>query len=261
MKCPNCGTETSGKFCSNCGAALAGASCSTCGAPLTAGARFCHVCGTPMGAPRHAPAGQQQHLVPWIVAGVAVALLVVVFVARFGGPSPSVPAGDGRGGAAPAMPGAGSGGAASTDLSSMTPREQADRLFDRVMTASENGNTQEVSFFGPMALQAYTMIGPLDTDARFHIGLIQASLSNAPGALAQADTIEKATPRHLFISLIRWEVANRTQDAAAMRRAYQQFLDHYDQEMASGKEEYNVHRRRLEQFRDEARGALGSAAR
>jgi hypothetical protein len=142
----------------------------------------------------------------------------------------------------------------------MTPREQADRLFDRVMTASENGNTQEVSFFGPMALQAYTMIGPLDTDARFHIGLMDASLSNPAGALAQADTIEKATPRHLFISLIRWEVANRAQDTAGMRRAYRQFLDHYDKEMASAKEEYTMHRRRLEQFRDEARGALGGGA-
>lgn len=265
MKCPNCGTETSGKFCSNCGAALAGASCLTCGAPLTAGAKFCHVCGTPMGAPRRtaasAPASQQQHLIPWIVAGVAVALLVVVFVARTGGPSSSIPAGDGRGGASPAMPGAGPGGAATTDLSSMTPREQADRLFDRVMRASENGNTQEVTFFGPMTLQAYTMVGPLDADARFHIGLVNASLSNPAAALAQADTIEKATPKHLFIFLIRWDVANRAKDTAGMRRAYRQFLDNYDQEMASGKEEYTMHRTRLEQFRDEARGALGSAGR
>src|SRR5574341_18282 len=105
MKCPNCGTETSGKFCSNCGAALAGASCSTCGTPLTAGAQFCHVCGTPMGAPRRGPG--QQHLVPWVVAGVAVALLVVVFVARFGGPSSSIPGGSGRGGASSSIPGGG----------------------------------------------------------------------------------------------------------------------------------------------------------
>lgn len=259
MKCPNCGTETSGKFCSHCGTALAGASCLTCGAPLTAGAKFCHVCGTPMGAAPRGPG--QRHLVPWIVAGVAVALLVVVFVARTGGPSSSAPPGDGRGGAASGMPGAGPGGAATTDLSSMTPREQADRLFDRVMTASENGNTQEVTFFGPMALQAYTMIGSLDPDARFHVGLIEASLGNAPGALAQADTIEKATPRHLFISLIRWEVAKRAPDTAGMRRAYRQFLDNYDKEIASGKEEYTMHRRRLEQFRDEARGALGPAER
>jgi len=256
MKCPNCGTETSGKFCSSCGTALAGASCAACGAPLTAGAKFCHVCGAPMGAARQAPG--RQNLVPWIAAGVAVALLVVVFVARTGNPSSAGAGSAAGGGGSPSMAGAGPGGAATTDLSSMSPREQADRLFDRVMTASENGNAQEVSFFGPMALQAYTMIGPLDTDARFHIGLIDASLSNPAGALAQADTIEKATPRHLFVSLIRWEVANRAQDTAGMRRAYRQFLDNYDKEMAGNNEEYNVHRRRLEQFREEARGALGT---
>jgi hypothetical protein len=216
------------------------------------------VCGAPLGAPRRGSG--RQSLVPWITAGIAVAVLVVVFVARTGGPSSSTGA-EGQRGAAAAMPGTAPGGAATTDLSTMTPREQADRLFDRVMTASENGNTQEVSFFGPMALQAYTMVGPLDTDARFHIGLIDASLGNPTGALAQADTIEKATPQHLFISLLRWEVANRAQDTAGMRRAYRQFLDHYDKEMASGKEEYNMHRRRLEQFRDEARGALGVTSR
>jgi hypothetical protein len=210
-----------------------------------------------MGAPRRGPG--RQNLVPWVTAGVAVALLVVVFVARTGNPSSSIAGGGGPSGASPSMAaGAGPGGAATTDISSMTPREQADRLFDRVMTAAENGNTQEVSFFGPMALQAYTMIGPLDTDARFHIGLIEASLSNPAGALAQADTIDKTAPRHLFSSLVRWEVANRAEDTAGMRRAYRQFLDHYDQEMASGKEEYTMHRRRLEQFHEEARGALGA---
>ncbi len=261
MKCPNCGTETSGKFCSNCGAALAGASCSTCGAPLTAGARFCHVCGTPLGAPRRGAGTGRANLVPWIVAGVAVALLVVVFVARSGGPSSSIPGGAGRGGASPSMPGAGPGGAATTDLSQMSPREQADRLFDRVMRAQEGGNASEVSFFGPMAVQAYAMLGKLDADARYHVGLLDAATGNEAGAAAQADSLEKESPRHLFAPLIRWEVANRRNDTAAMRRAYRQFLDNYDKEIASGKSEYDAHRTRLEGFREEARGALGAASR
>jgi len=251
MKCPNCGTDAAGRFCSNCGAALAGASCANCGAQLTAGARFCHVCGTPLGAPRRTAAPHQT--VPWIVAAVAVALVVVVWVARSGGPSAG---GAASGGASPANP-----GAATTDLSTMTPREQADRLFDRVMTASENGNTGEVTFFGPMALQAYDMIGQLDADARFHVGLIQATLGNDSAATAQADSLAKESPRHLFVPLLRWEVANRRGDTAALRRVYRQFLDDYDAEMASGKSEYQMHRKRLEAFRDEARGALGSTPR
>ena len=153
------------------------------------------------------------------------------------------------------------GGAGTTDLSTMTPREQADRLFDRVMRASEGGDSGEVTFFGPMAIQAYGMIGKLDADARFHVGLIEAALANEAGATAQADTLEKQTPRHLFVSLIRWEVANRRGDSAALRRVYRQFLDNYDAEMASGKSEYEMHRIRLQAFRDEARGALGTTTR
>ncbi|MBI2072018.1 MAG: zinc ribbon domain-containing protein [Gemmatimonadetes bacterium] len=254
MKCPSCGADAAGKFCGTCGAALAGASCDVCGAPLTAGGRFCHVCGTPLGAPRRA-AGKRQML-PWIVAAVAVALLVVVFVARSGGPSSSMAGGGGPGGASPSGP-----GATTTDLSSMTPREQADRLFDRVMRASEGGNAGEVTFFGPMALQAYAMIGKLDADARFHVGLIEAALANDTGAIAQADTLAQEAPRHLFVPLIRWEVANRRGDTAALRRLYRQFLDNYDAEMASGKSEYDMHRTRLQAFRDEARGALGASSR
>lgn len=251
MKCPSCGTEASGKFCSSCGAALAGASCAVCAAPLTAGAKFCHVCGTPLGATRRG-AGRNP-AIPWIVAGVVVAILVVVLVARSGGP-----AGAPGAAAAPAgMP----GGAGTTDLSTMTPREQADRLFDRVMRASEDGDTGEVRFFGPMAIQAYDMIGQLDADARFHLGLINAALGNDTAATAQADTLARDTPRHLFVPLIRWEVANRREDTAALRRAYRQFLDAYDGEMTTGKSEYEMHRTRLEAFRDEARGALGTSPR
>lgn len=252
MKCLSCGNEASGKFCSHCGAALAGANCPSCAAPLTAGARFCHVCGTPLGVPRRAMSRNQA--VPWIVAGVAVALLVVVFVARSGGPpavgSAAAPAG------APAM-----GGAATTDLTQMSPREQADRLFNRVMTASENGNAQEVTFFAPMALQAYGMLGKLDPDARYHVGLIEAATGNEAGAAAQADTLDKESPRHLFAPLLRWEAANKRTDTAAMRRTYRQFLDNYDKEIASGKVEYTDHKTRLEAFREEARGATGGTSR
>lgn len=251
MKCPNCGADAAGKFCSNCGAALAGATCANCGAQLTAGARFCHVCGTPLGAPRRT-AGTRPTL-PWVIAAVAVALVVVVWVARSGGPSAGGPA---SGGASPST-----SGAATTDLSTMSPREQADRLFDRVMTASENGKTGEVTFFGPMALQAYEMIGRLDADARFHVGLIQSALGNDSGATAQADSLAKESLRHLFVPLLRWEVANRRGDTAALRRAYRQFLDNYDAEMTGGKNEYEMHRKRLDAFRDEARGALGTTSR
>ena len=40
------------------------------------------------------------------------------------------------------------------DLSKMTPREAADRLFNRVMSANERGDKDETSWFSPMAIQA-----------------------------------------------------------------------------------------------------------
>jgi Double zinc ribbon len=260
MKCPSCGQEAAGKFCSNCGAALAGASCPSCSAPLSAGARFCHVCGTALGAPRRPAAhgagmaGGQAALVPWIVTGIAVAVLVVVLVARFGGAGAPAPAQASAAGA----PGAGQNGmVATTDISQMSPQEQADRLFDRVMTAHEAGDSQQVAFFGPMALQATAMLGPLNDDEHFHVGLLNAALGNYAATTAEADTIAKSDPRHLFVPLLRWEVASHDKDSAAMRRAYRQFLDNYDKEMASGRPEYAMHKTRLEAFHDEARGAVG----
>jgi hypothetical protein len=146
---------------------------------------------------------------------------------------------------------------ATTDISNMSPREQADRLFDRVMTAYEAGDSQQVEFFAPMALQAHAMLGTLDADARFHVGMIDAAMGNFDGAAAQADSIAAVSPHHLFVPLLRWEVANHQNDRAGIRQAYREFLDNYDKEMATGKTEYKEHKTRLEAFHDEARGALG----
>jgi hypothetical protein len=201
-------------------------------------------------------------MAPWIIAGVAVALLVVMLLSRMGTPASSIAGGGAGSAASSSIAGAGGGGgrAATTDISQMTPRERADRLFNRVMTGSESGNRKEVSFFGPMALQAYAMLGNLDPDARYHVGLIDAAIDNPAAASAQADSLEKESPRHLFVPLLRWEAANRRKDTAAMQRAYRQFLDRYDQEMATDKAEYRDHRGRLEAFRDEARGVLGPSS-
>ena len=262
MKCPNCGQEAAGKFCSNCGSALTGATCPSCSTPLSAGARFCHVCGTQLGAPAHRPppgrvplaAGSQAGLVPWIVAGIAVAVLVVVLVARFGagaGPARAAAATAGAAGSGP------NGMVATTDISKMSPQEQADRLFDRVMTAHEQGDSQQVAFFGPMALQATAMLGTLNDEDHYQVGMINAALGNFAATAAEADTIAKDDPHHLFVPLLRWQVANHNNDSAAKQRAYRQFLGDYGKEMASGKPEYAAHKTQLEAFHDEARSAAG----
>ena len=54
----------------------------------------------------------------------------------------------------------------------MSPEERASRLFDRVMRYGEQGKTDSLKFFAPMAIQAYEMIGPLDSHARYDMGMI-----------------------------------------------------------------------------------------
>lgn len=255
MTCPTCNAEASGKFCSNCGAALSGATCRVCSAPLTPGARFCHLCGTALGA-RAARAGT--NTVPWIIAAVTAAVLVVVLVARMGGPSPPVAGQGAVGGASPSIaPGA--GGMATTDISSMTPRERADRLFDRIMRAVSRGDSGEVRFFTPMALQAYALLGPLDADTRYHVALIQAEAGDLAAVAAQADSLEAAAPRHLFVSMLRADVAQQRGNPAEVRRWHRRFLDLYDAEVATAKQEYRDHQTALDAFRQQALAASGSS--
>lgn len=241
--CPSCGETTEGKFCSHCGAPLAGATCATCGAPLTPGARFCHVCGTPSGTRK-----PRASLTPWIAGGAAALVLVAAAAYSLG-----------RGaGGAPGAPPAPVQAGGPTDISQMTPRQQAIALFNRVMDASERGLADSVAFFAPMALQVYGMVGPLDNDGRYDVGMIHAVTGNYEGALAQADSLEQLVPGHLLATLLRHTVAEAQGDSAEMQRAYRSFLASYDQEIAAERIEYHAHGRSIEAFLELARRETGT---
>jgi hypothetical protein len=139
----------------------------------------------------------------------------------------------------------------------MSPRERADRLFNRVMAAVERGDTGEVKFFVPMALQSYQLIGNLDPDSRYHLGLIQFVNRDFAAAEAQADSIERSAPAHLLAKVLRIQLATIRHDTARRNKSYREFLAGYDREMGSGKPEYADHSRLLEHLRDEARAAVG----
>jgi hypothetical protein len=136
----------------------------------------------------------------------------------------------------------------------MSPRQQADRLFDRIMTANEQGNQAEVEFFLPMATQAYAMLGPLDVDARYHLGMIHALAGDLEALEAQRDSIRASVPDHLFATLLDAERARLLSDTADLRRAYSRFLETVDQELQSAKPEYADHRPALDDFRQAAAG-------
>ncbi len=249
MSCPSCGRPASGKFCAECGASLTGAVCGSCGVPLTPGGRFCHLCGAAHGA--RARSSVPTSVVAWVIGATAVAVLVVWLVGRnAGSPAAELPS------AAAAGPSPGAGGP--TDISSLTPRERADRLFNRVMTAASQGDTSQVRFFAPMAVQAYGMIGMLDADARYHLGLLEAESGNLSATVAQADTLERENPGHLFAILLRGEAAERSGDGPALARWHRRFLDAYEAQMQTGRQEYRDHQDALNVFRDAALTSRGA---
>ncbi|HEU4563454.1 MAG TPA: zinc ribbon domain-containing protein [Gemmatimonadaceae bacterium] len=200
--CPSCGKAASGRFCSHCGSPLAGTTCAGCDAPLAPGAKFCHRCGTPVGA---TPAAARRHeerrgladILPWAVAGVALVALVVMLAGQRGR--------GGEGGAGgfadtgtPLSQMGGPGGGSAGDISSMSPRERASRLFDRVMRYESEGKQDSLQFFAPMAVQSYLMLDSLDLDARYDLGRIAAATGADSVALAQADTMLRQHPNHLL---------------------------------------------------------------
>ena len=76
MTCPVCSTpSTGGRFCSSCGAPFEGAICPACRSALTAGAKFCHRCGTAVGATGSADP-RAASTIPWAVASIALALVL-----------------------------------------------------------------------------------------------------------------------------------------------------------------------------------------
>ena len=298
--CPRCGTPASGHFCANCGAPLAGAVCEECGSALTPGAKFCHRCGTAVGAgvggsaasgaaASHSAAGRggtggggggraQGDWLPWGVAAIAL-LTVVALVAgqnfraqrggSLDGPSNAFPQaglddrgaanGGGGGGAAPfADRGAGPAAAAAAppagrapDISSLSPEERANRLFDRVMRYEEEGKRDSLQVFAPMAMVAYDMIGTLDADQRYDLGRIGEVSGNYAVAKAQADTILRSQPNHLLALSL---AARMSPDPAVARDFQRRLVAAAPAELAKKLPEYARHRADITRALEQAKG-------
>ena len=141
------------------------------------------------------------------------------------------------------------------DISNMSPREQADGLFDVVMMALERGDTAQVGFHAPMALGAYRNLGTLDADAQYHVGLLRGALGDNDGMLAMADSLQAVFPGHLLATTLRKAVAEARGDSAAVLDAYRQFLNDYGNEASVSRQEYLLHQRTIDAFLAEARRA------
>jgi hypothetical protein len=220
--------------------------CHACGATLSDGARYCHKCG----ASTQAPATGWRVGLPWGIAGLAVGALIGVLAMRGSGGAAGSAAPDTP--VAPFAGGGTTGGVGAPDISQMSPEERAQRLFDRVMRLDEAGKSDSVQFFLPMALGAYQQLPALSLDAHFDVGLLKLAGGDAAGALAEADTIHREIPTHLFADLLRARAFEAQRNTRGARAAYQSFLKNEASERARRRPEYADRSGLLDAFHSEA---------
>jgi hypothetical protein len=245
VTCPACGATTAGKFCSECGAAVRDAACKACNTRLTPGARFCHNCGAPVGVgaatavatPSPVSTGSAAGLLPWIVAAAAVFVLVVLVASQRGG------GGTADSDARTSLSGGTLGGATpAPDISNMTPRERADRLYDRTMALQSAGKTDSAQFFASMAVMAYQQLGPLDDDLRYDFGRVADVAGETAVMRAQADSILRNSPTHLLGLILAVRAAEARGDATARAEFDRRFRSAVAAETTKALPEYERHR-------------------
>lgn len=280
--CPGCGKPAAGNFCQHCGTALGSRFCTQCGAKLSGAAKFCTQCGAPAGAgaarapaARGAAAGAAVPAAshrqaaaatiggsnaPWWIAGIAMFGLILVVGWNAVKPGPRQAPG-----AMQSAPAAGAAGAAgnpatgmsTVDINSMTPREAADRLFNRVMETMSQADTSGAMFFQPMAVQAYERAEPLDLDGLLHLSLLQ-TLADPSAGLATAQRILESEPDHVLGLGAAAQAALALGDTAQATTYYKHLVDVYDTQFGRNLVEYDGHRSLMADMRNDAQQFLAA---
>ena len=287
MTCPRCDAEVEGKFCGMCGAPLVKRACPSCSASVPPGHRFCAECGaeqagasaaspaavveasgTPSPAPPPEPDRPDRR--GWWIAAAAVVggalFLAVPYVWSDWadqGNAERIPMGAPMGQQqAPGQPAPGQqpppGMTSDLDLSTMTPREAADRLFNRVMVALGEGDQQEIEMFLPMAIDAYELVPDLDADGHFHLSLLQHAAGEYQAALNTAERVLASDPDHLLALHAAGEAAREMGDQDRAREHFQHALDVFDDEVERDLPEYREHESLLAIIQETARDFLAT---
>ena len=191
--------------------------------------------------PQAGPAG------PWIYVGGGVVLIIVFAL--------GVLVGRGRGAPGALVESAEPAPVAAPDISNLSPREQFDRLYDRVMRASSSGDNATVERFAPMAVSAYGRLDSVDMDARYDVAVIKLHVGDIDGARVLADTMVRTAPSHLFGYMISGTVARFTGDSAGARKAGATFLRNYPGEIRKARPEYEKHRTSIDSFKRQVEAA------
>lgn len=227
---------------------------------MPAGASYCTECGAPVAA--EAGGGGAPEWAPWLIGAVSVVIVAVLVLVYLPGGSDTgaatgPPTGAGQqqsltppgepGDAAPGM------GGLSSDM-----RTNADRLFNRIMMAAEQGDEAEVAQFMPMAIQAYEMVEGLDDDGLFHLSLLHLTGGAPDRAMETAGRILEDNPDHLLGLAVAAQAAEQAGDSAQAAEYWQRFLDAYDAESGKPLPEYVDHQPILPEYRVMAREATGA---
>ena len=261
--CPSCGAAATGRYCASCGAPLAGAKCAACSADLSPGAKFCHRCGAPAGSAA-TTVQPRTNTLPWIVAALAFLALFAMAAGRGFNAS----RGSALDGSSNALPQAGlddrglspdeqAAEIRAPDISSLSPQERADRLYNRVMLLASQGKMDSVQFFAPMALTAYQMLAPLNPDQRYDMGRIGEVVGAIPLAKAQADSILHENPNHLLGLILEARLATLAGDTTRLHSYERKLIAAEKTEAAQKREEYVRHQDDIANALQQARKSLG----
>jgi hypothetical protein len=178
---------------------------------------------------------------PWVVAAIAMLALVALVAGQRFAATRAASAAPPTGDAPFASSAPTADGARAPDISNLSPRERADRLYDRVMRLSSEGKTDSVQFFAPMALSVYQSLGPLDADLRYDFGRV-AEVAGAAGiARAQADSILASDSTHLLGLVLGIRAAQLRGDSVAARGYARRLLAAEPSESAKRLPEYQRH--------------------
>jgi len=235
------GRSSSGKS-SNSGPRATAAKCRSCDSATPPDARYCHVCGKPLHGkptPKRRDLGAIALYSVIAISIVAAVAGFVFFASQSKVAQPPATAVDSSA-ARPGQP---------FDLSSISPRVAADKLFNRVMMAQEQGNMQEVMQFAPKPLQAYDLVANLDADSHYHIGLIHAAMGDFGKVRKQAEILKQLSPNHLLGLFLEHNAAEESGDRNTAAKASAAFAAAYDSEIKTGKPEYEAHRKSIDNFR------------
>jgi tetratricopeptide (TPR) repeat protein len=186
-------------------------------------------------------------MAPWVIAGAAiVTVLLVLFLPR---DTERVPAPAPQRGAPITGPQGQGGGTGPMGGLSGDMRTNADRLFNRVMRAAEQGNQAEVDQFVPMAIQAYGMVDGIDADGLYHLALLHLAAGDPEAARATAEQILARSPDHILALGVAASAEQEAGDLAAARELWNRLLEAYPDESTRSLREYQDHEVMLSEYR------------